>query len=262
MSVEDAHPVGSTQPLLSIEVPSDIEVSSGKRRLVLALSALLFGVGTLGSNIGPAWVDERPAVVLALSARNRNLLGSVPYIDVVPYTLLGFSRLMLAGVTLFFLGRWYGTKAISWAEGKVGELPSIYGWFQKAVDKAGWLMLLLMPASNLVCMMAGHRRMRARVFVPFIATGIAIKLVVLWIGGKAFEAEIISVIEFINEYQWWVVGGLFALTFLQSGNKVRKSLPEVLDEIETPDGIIEPHVAHERHFLHHTADEDANDDQR
>jgi len=254
MSVEGAHPIGSAEAWPAIEVPSDIEVSSGKRRLVLTLSALLFAVGTFGSNIGPAWVDERPAVVLALSARNRNLLGSVPYIDLVPYSVLGFSRLMLAGVTLFFLGRWYGTKAISWAEGRVGELPSIYGWFQRSVDKAGWLLLLLMPASNLVCMMAGHRRMRVRVFVPFIAAGIAIKLAVLWVGGKAFESEIIAVIEFINRYQWWVVGGLFALTFLQSGNKVRKSLPEVLDEIETPDGIIEPHVAHERHFLHHSAD--------
>lgn len=260
MSVEGVHPLGSTQPVLPIAVPADIEVSPGKRRLVLTLSAVLFAVGTFGSNIGPAWVDERPAVVLALSARNRNLLGSVPYIDVLPYTLLGFGRLMLAGVSLFFLGRWYGTKAISWAEGQVGELPSIYGWFQKAVDKAGWLMLLLMPASNLVCMMAGHRRMRTWVFVPFIAAGIAIKLVVLWVGGKAFEDEIISVIEFINKYQWWVVGGLFAITFLQSGNKVRKSLPEVLDEIETPDGIIEPHVAHERHFLHHDANPDANPD--
>ena len=257
MSVEDAHPVGSTDPLLSIEVPSDIDVSPRKRRFVLTLSAVLFAVGTFGSNVGPAWVDERPALVLALSSRNRNLLGSVPYIDVLPYTLLGFTRLMLAGVTLFYLGRWYGTKAISWAEGQVGELPSIYGWFQKAVDKAGWLMVLLMPASNLVCMMAGHRRMRARVFVPFIAGGIGIKLAVLWVGGKAFEEEIISVIEFINKYQWWVVGGLFAITFLQSGNKVRKSLPEVLDEIETPDGIIETHVAHEPHVLHHTTDPQA-----
>jgi len=251
MSVEGVHPIGSTEPFPQIEAQATEEVSPGKRRLVLTLSAVLFALGTFGSNIGPAWVDERPAVVLALSSRNRNLLGSVPYIDLTPYALLGFGRLLLAGTTLFFLGRWYGSKAISWAEGQVGELPSIYGWFQKAVDKAGWLMLLLMPASNLVCMMAGHRRMRTRVFLPFIAAGIATKLVVLWIGGKAYEDEIISVIEFINKYQWWVVGGLFALTFLQSGNKVRKSLPEVLDEIETPDGIIEPHVPHERHFLHH-----------
>ena len=35
-------------------------------------------------------------------------------------------RILLAGVTLFFLGRWYGTKAIEWTEGQMGELPAIY----------------------------------------------------------------------------------------------------------------------------------------
>jgi hypothetical protein len=28
-------------------------------------------------------------------------------------------------------------------------------------------------------------------------------------------------LDFINKYQWWLVGGLFALSFLQSGRKVR-----------------------------------------
>lgn len=245
MSAEGVLPIGSVAPA------PDLVVSPGKRRLVLSLSLFLFVIGTFGSNVGPAWVDERPAVVLALSSRNRNLLGSVPFIDLLPYSLLGFGRLLLAGVALFYLGRWYGDKAISWAEGQVGELPAIYGWFQRAIDRAGWLMVLLMPASNLVCMMAGHRRMRARMFLPLISIGIALKLTVLWIGGKTFEDEIVSFLDFINDYQWWVVGGLFAITILQSGNKVRKSLPEVLDEIETPDGIIEPHVLHERHFLSH-----------
>lgn len=255
-------PTEDVLPLAAVQPAPDLEVSAGRRRAVLVLSGVLFAVGTFGSNVGPAWVDDRPAVVLALSARNRNLLGSVPYIDLFPYVTLGFVRLLLAGVTLFFLGRWYGSKAIEWTEGQVGELPAIYGWFQRAIDKAGWLMLLLMPASNLVCMMAGYRRMRPRLFVVLISLGIALKLAVLWVGGKAFEEEIISVIEFINRYQWWVVGGLFALTFLQSGNKVRKSMPEVLDEIETPDGIIPPHVAHERHYLHHDASEqhDGHDD--
>ena len=242
MLADGVHPAGSI-----VRAP-DLVVSAGKRRLVLSLSIFLFAIGTFGSNVGPAWVDERPVVVLALSSRNRNLLGSVPFIDLLPYALLGFGRLLLAGVTLFYLGRWYGDKALSWMQGQVGEMPAIYGWFQRAIDKAGWLMLLLMPASNLVCMMAGYRRMRARVFLPFIMVGITLKLVVLWIGGKAFESEIRSFLDFINNYQWWVVGGLFAITALQSSRKIRRSLPEVLDEIETPDGVIEPHVPHQRHL--------------
>lgn len=246
MSANAEHPPGSVVP-----VP-DLLVSARKRQFVLVVSGLLFAIGTLGSNIGPAWVDERPAVVLALSARNRNLLGSVPYIDAVPYALLGFGRLLVAGVALYFLGKWYGEKAITWTEGQVGELPAIYRWFQSSVDKAGWALLLVMPASNLVCLMAGYRRMRVRTFVIAICVGIALKLVVLWIGGKLFEDLIVSVLDWVDKYQWWIVAGLFALTFLQSARKVRTTVPEVLDEIETPDGVIEPHVPHTRHLLHHT----------
>ena len=217
---------------------ADIEVGPRPRRFVLVLSGLLFAIGTIGSNLGPAWVDERPAIVLALSSRNRNLLGSVPFIDPLPYALIGFSRVLLAGAALFFLGRWYGRKAIEWTEGQVGELPLIYTWFQRAVDRAGWLIVMLMPGSNLVCLMAGHRRMDPRRFFVFLCIGIAGKLAVLWAGGKQFEDEIKSFLNAINDYQWYIVGGLFALTFIQSARKAKRAIPEVLDEIETPDGVI------------------------
>jgi membrane protein DedA with SNARE-associated domain len=250
MSANPPPPAGA--PSGSVVPVPDLVVSPGKRRFVLVLSISLFVIGTIGSNVGPAWVDERPATVLALSARNRNLLGSVPFIDVTPFALIGFGRLMLAGVALYFLGKWYGAKAIEWTEGQVGELPAIYGWFQRAVDRAGWLMLILMPASNLVCMMAGYRRMRTQVFLACISLGIVLKLIVLWIGGKQFEDQIRWFLDAINDYQWWIVAGLFGLTFLQSANKVRKSLPEMVDEIETPDGVIEPHQPHHPHLhLHH-----------
>ena len=219
-----------------------LDVPPARRRFILVLSGFLFVIGTIGSNIGPALVDERPALVLVLSSRNRNLLGSVPFIDPLPYAIIGFCRVLIAGIALFFLGKWYGEKAITWTEAQVGELPGIYRWFQTAVDKAGWLMLLLMPGSNLVCLMAGHRRMRTRVFLVTICIGIAAKLIVLWIGGKLFEDAIVRFLGWIDKYQWWIVGGLFAITFLQSARRMKNALPEIIDEIETPDGIIEPHV--------------------
>jgi uncharacterized membrane protein YdjX (TVP38/TMEM64 family) len=218
----------------------DIEVRPAARRGLLVLAAALFAVGTFGSNIGPAWVDERPALVLALSARNRNLFGSVPYFEGnwLLYGSLGLGRLLLAGVALFFLGRWYGRKAIEWTEGQVGELPAIYRWFQTGIDRAGWLMVVLMPASNFVCLMAGHRRMRPARFVALLTFGIVLKLVVLWVGGQIFEDQIRSFLKAIEAYQWWVVGALFTVTFLQSARKVRRDIPEVLHEIETPDGVV------------------------
>jgi membrane protein DedA with SNARE-associated domain len=104
----------------------------------------------------------------------------------------------------------------------VGELPAIYRWFQTGIDRAGWAFVVLMPGSNLVCMMAGHRRMPIHRFLPLLAAGIALKLGALWAGGKLLEDELESILDFIGKYQWWLVGGLFALSFMQSGRRVRK----------------------------------------
>lgn len=209
-------------------------VSATARRFILIASGTLFAAGTIGSNIGPALVDERPALVLALASRNRNLFGSVPFIDPVTYWLIGFSRILLAAVVLFYLGRWYGERAIGWTERQVGDLPPIYRWFEKGVSKAGWLLFIAMPGSNLVCLMAGHQRVPARRFIPLIMVGIALKLAALWAGGQAFEDQIRSFLNWIEDYQWYIVIGLFGLSFIQSARHARRDLPEIVHEIEHP----------------------------
>ena len=193
------------------------------RKAVLTLTTMLFVIGTVGSNIGPALVDERPRLVLTLSSRNRNLFGSVPYIDLASYLAIGFVRILIAGVALYLVGRWYGTKALGWVEGNMGELPAIYKWTERAVDRAGPAILVLMPGSNIVCLLLGHRRMPPKKFVPLLMIGIAFKLAILWQGGRIFEEQIKSFLEWIEKYQWYVVVGLFAISFLQSARKGRPS---------------------------------------
>ncbi|GDX25706.1 hypothetical protein LBMAG12_00800 [Actinomycetes bacterium] len=214
--------------------PHDENVSAPRKKLILLTSGFLFAVGTFGSNVGPAWVDERPAVVLALSSRNRNLFASVPFMDPLPFALIGFTRVFIAGMVLFFLGRWYGDRALGWTEKQVGELPAIYRWFAKAMDRAGWLVIIFFCGSNLVWMMAGHRRIAPIKYASLLATGIAIRLVVMWAGGKAFEDQIRSFLQWMEDYQWYVVGGLFALSFLQSARKNRSRTSTVSKDLEYP----------------------------
>ena len=192
------------------------------RKAVLALTTLLFVIGTIGTNIGPALIDEQPRLILMLSARNRNLFGAVPYIDLMSYLLIGFTRVLIAGVALFLVGRWYGTKTLGWVEGNMGELPAIYKWTERLVDKAGSVMVVLMPGSNIVCLLVGHRRMAPRRFIPLLMLGITIKLAVLWRGGKLFENQIKDFLSYIERYQWWVVGALFIASALQSARKGRQ----------------------------------------
>ncbi len=197
------------------------------RRLIVIITSLLFTAGTIGSNIGPALVDNHPNLIIALSARNRNLFGSVPYIQPLPFFLIGFFRLLAAAVALFFVGRWFGERAIRWTEAQVGEMPRIYRWTERATVRAGWLAVLLMPGSNIVCMLVGHLRMEPKKFFALIIPAIAVRLTVLWFGGKAFEDQIRSALSWIDKYQWWVVGILFGVSFFQASRKRSPGAPEV-----------------------------------
>ena len=199
------------------------------RRVVLALTSVLFISGTLGSNIGPALVDDHPLAVLILSSRNRNLFGSVPYIDLPVYAVVGFLRILLAATALYFVGRWYGDRTVTWVENNVGEPPVIYKWMERAVDRAGWLAVYLMPGSNVVCLLVGHRKMSPRTFFACVIPGIITKLTILWIGGRIFEDQVRSFLNWIEDYQWWVVAGLFALSALQ----MRKRNPIPPETLET-----------------------------
>ena len=84
---------------------------------MLVAAGVLYATGTFGSNIALAWMDNRPEVVLALSSRNRNLLGSVPFVNPLAYALIGFTRVALVAMVLYLVGRWYGPKALGWVEG-------------------------------------------------------------------------------------------------------------------------------------------------
>lgn len=201
------------------------------RKALLALTSVLFAAGTIGTNIGPALVDERPLLVLLLSARNRNLIGSIPYVDAFTFFAVGFARLLVAAVALYFVGRWFGERALRWTESQVGELPAIYHWTERVTARAGWAAVLIAPGSNIVCLLVGHLKMPPKKFVALAATGIVVRLVVLWFGGKAVESEIETVVEWINDYQWWIVGGLFALSFLQSSRRRSPGPPDA----EEPD---------------------------
>lgn len=211
------------------------------RKAVVALVSVLFTAGTIGTNIGPALVDERPLLVLLLSSRNRNLLGSIPYVDAPTFFIVGFCRLFLAAIALFYVGRWYGERALKWTEAQVGELPAVYRWTERATRKAGWIAVVLMPGSNIVCLLVGHMKMNPRQFITVASTGIAARLVLLWFGGNAVEDQIKSVVSWINNYQWWIVGALFAVTIYQSARRKSPAPPtDEPDHDQSGEGISAP----------------------
>jgi len=196
------------------------------RKLLIAFTSVLFAAGTIGTNIGPALVDNHPLLVLILSARNRVLFASVPYMDPLPFFIVGFFRLMAAAVALYFVRPIYGHRALQWTEAQVGEMPRIYRWTERATVRAGWLAVLLMPGSNIVCLLVGHLGMARAKFFTCITSGIVLRLIIMWFGGKAFESQIRTSLTYIDKYQWWVVGSLFGITLFQTARRKSPGAPE------------------------------------
>lgn len=191
----------------------------------LAFLVACFGVLITATNVGsimaPTIVKSSPELLLALSSRIRHLLFAVPAgINPVAYSVIGFTRLALAASLCFALGHGYGARGMMWMERQLGaETPATFRLLQRAADRYGGLMVVIMPGSNIVCALVGYRRMRTKVFAVCLSAGIAFRLAWVWLAAKRFERQLEVALDWIDRYQWWLVGAFLALTFLQSWRK-------------------------------------------
>jgi uncharacterized membrane protein YdjX (TVP38/TMEM64 family) len=190
------------------------------------LAALLSFVGVLlvASNVGTilsaTLVNDHPAVLLALSSRNRHLLLTVAA-GIAPgaYALIGFARICAPAAAFYLLGRWYGDRGLRWLERQSGGLPPTVRWVERGFDRFALPLVVFMPGSNLVCLLAGARRMSTRTYAVAVAVGVAGRLAFFWFLGKAFQDPLTTLLDWIGRYQWWLAGGFFVLTVAQSARR-------------------------------------------
>jgi membrane protein DedA with SNARE-associated domain len=191
-----------------------------RRLLTVLLGAytVLVVAANIGSILAPSLVNDQPTLLLALSARMRHLLLTVAAdIDAVAYWAVGGVRLAVAGAVCYLLGRHFGERGLSWIERQTnGELPATFIWLERAVDRVGAPLVVVMPASNVVAALVGVRRMPPARFAVLLAIGIAIRLATFWFLGVTFEEPLDRLLDWIDRYQWWLVGVFLVLSVLTS----------------------------------------------
>ncbi len=189
----------------------------------------MYAAANISSVLAPRLVKSRPELLIAGSSRIRHLLFVVPEqsdgqpgISAIAYSTIGFTRLMLAATVCFLLGRWYGARGFAWLDGQLGDQrPAALRWLERAADRVGWLLLLLMPGSNIVCALVGHRGMQPKRFFGFVSAGVVLRLVWVWLAAKQWEEQLKDILDWIGRYQWWLIGGFLALTVAQSMRRSR-----------------------------------------
>lgn len=185
---------------------------------------MLVGLGYVAQIFFARIIASSPSSLIGLSSRIRYLLLSVTAdINPVAYSIIGFIRLAIAATLCYVLGYFYGDRAMAWFSRQLeGQEPITFRWLKVVAARAGWVLALLFPGSNIACALVGMHRMPPRRFAVLISIGIAFRLAWVWAAARHFDTELKKVLHWIEKYQWYVVAAFLVITFAQAFYKASR----------------------------------------
>jgi membrane protein DedA with SNARE-associated domain len=167
--------------------------------VVVPLIAMVV-MSNVGDALAPSLVDTHPAWLIALNARNRNLILVTNQLDALTYYGVGTARLLLSDPLFFILGTWYGDAAVVWMEKRTNSWGQMLRQLQKWFGKLGYVLIFLAP-NNPICLFAGAAGMPLRAFFAVNIAGTFARLYLIRVLGVRFERPIDDVIDFIRDYR-------------------------------------------------------------
>jgi membrane protein DedA with SNARE-associated domain len=210
------------------------------RRAVTLVSVPLVAMviaGYVGDAFAPSLVDSHPAWLIALNARNRNLVLVTNYLDAWTFYSIGIVRLLLSDPLFFLLGYWYGDAAVTWMERRTktwGQmLRQAEGWF----GKAAYPIVFLAP-NNFVCLFAGAAGMPLGAFFALNLAGTVFRLWLIRRFGEAFEGPLDDVVGWIGDNRGILLVASIGLVLLsialeaKGGETEVSALTRLDDELE------------------------------
>jgi membrane protein DedA with SNARE-associated domain len=207
-------------------------------RLALALVVVpiigLVIANNVGNALAPALLPvpddpsapSNPLLLIALTPPIRNQVAVVNYVTPSLFLLVAGLRLLVADPFFFLLGRWYGDSAIRWMERRSptagSVLRQVEDWFSKAS-----VVVVMIAANNLVSLLAGASRMRARTFWIANVIGTLGRLLLIMWFGELLEQQIDSVLGFIGRYRPWILGITVLVVVLAGLRQLRSGTGEL-----------------------------------
>ena len=174
-----------------------------RRRLTLLLVpiACLVVATNVGNALFPTLSTNHPLLLLALDARNRNLVLVANQIDALPYFLVGGVRLLAADPLFYLLGYWFGETALRWVEERSGSGGRFLRAMERFFAKAAYPLVFLAP-NNYFCLFAGASRMPPPAFFILNVSGTVVRLIAIRAVGDLFDEPIDDVLDFLTRYRW------------------------------------------------------------
>jgi membrane protein DedA with SNARE-associated domain len=176
----------------------------------------------VGGAIFSKLLKHHPLQLLMLSSRNRYLVLTAPITAVVPWAVIGAVRLFVAALVCHMIGRCYGDRALRWFWKFLGMPQEQVAKFEAQVAKAEWLMVPFFVGSNIVWALTGAAKTTWRRLAPMFVVGVVARLVLLrWLAHE-FRSQLLSVVNWTNKYQWYILVASVVLVVLANVRNFRK----------------------------------------
>ena len=210
--------------------PTDAPVRARPSRRALTLVGLPLAAmviaGYVGDAFAPTLVDTHPAWLIALNARNRNLVLVTNYVDVWTFYGIGIVRLMLSDPLFFLLGYWYGDAAVSWMERRTKTWGQMLRQIEEWFGKAAYPLIFFAP-NNFICLFAGAAGMPVRIFLAVNFAGTVFRLWLVRRFGEAFEGPLDDVVGWIGDNRLILLPISIALVILSIALEAKRGETEV-----------------------------------
>jgi membrane protein DedA with SNARE-associated domain len=146
-------------------------------------------LGAVGTAFTPALAARHPLALIALEARDRNLVLA-RHVALVPFVLVGTARRLVSDPFFFLLGRFHGDRAVRWLEVHGGGR-----WVratERAFHKAAYPMLVIFPGAVV--------GMPVAAFAVIVVVRTVAAVFLLRLVGDALGGPIDASIRFFDRY--------------------------------------------------------------
>ena len=167
-------------------------------------------------------VLSSPETLLVLSSRNRYLaLALGTDISGVAYWLIGSSRIAIAFVVCHVAGRAYGDQILALFVKYLGVDEPI-ARLRASFTKADWALIRFRGLKHR-CGNQRHSTTAPARLAALIVLGLIARLALIQWLAHVFNEQLTDVINLLQKYSWWFVGGSVILVLLTNMRNTRRS---------------------------------------
>jgi membrane protein DedA with SNARE-associated domain len=238
----DSPTVATDEPEHGFEVRDRRPPGQHTLKLLAAPIVTLIVISTVGDASAPQLVDNHPLLLLAMNARNKNLILVTNYLDAPSYYIVGGLRLLLSDPLFFLVGYWYGDAALDWMERRTKSFGELLRQVERWFGKAAYPLVFIAP-NNYICMFAGASGMSVPGFFAVNVAGTLVRLYLIRRLGEAFDEPIDDVIGFIRDYRLplLVVSiALFGFLMLSELRQTKAEFDAIAERMDDDEADAEP----------------------